>query len=67
VSYGKNHDFRREIPIDDTKRKSPEDVFSEIAEVDRPALGSFSDSFNRLLEGGFKVDGCDAAAFSIPS
>ncbi|MCU1310772.1 MAG: hypothetical protein JWO20_1897 [Candidatus Angelobacter sp.] len=67
VSYAKNHDFRREIPVDDTERKLPENVFSEIAEVDRPALGSFSDSFDRLLEGGFKVDGCDAAAMRLRS
>jgi len=58
MSDRENYNFRREIPIDDTERKLPEDVFSEIPKVDRPPLGSFSDSFNRLLKGGFEVDRC---------
>ena len=54
-----NYDFGREVTVNDAEGKLLEDVFSKIPEVDRPALGSFSDSFNRLLEGGFEVERCD--------
>jgi hypothetical protein len=66
MSYRKNYDLRREILIRDAERKLPEDVSSEIPEVNWPPLGSFPDSLYSLFKGGFKVDGCYRAAFSIP-
>jgi hypothetical protein len=66
MSYGENHNFRREILIHDAERKLPEDVSSEIPEVNWPTLGSSADSLYSLLKGGFKVDSCYRAAFSIP-
>jgi hypothetical protein len=67
MSDGENDNFSRELSIDDAEGKLPEDVFSKISEVDWPAPGSFSDSFNRLLEGGFEVERRDEATISVPS
>src|SRR5258708_30583939 len=55
VSDGKHHDFGREILIRDAEGKLAENVFSEILEVDGPAVGSFFDSCYCLLEGPFKT------------
>ena len=67
MSDRENHDLSREFSIHDAERKLLEDVFPKISEVDWPALGSFSDSFSRLLEGGFEVERGDQATISVPS
>jgi hypothetical protein len=45
MSYRKNDNFRRVILIDDTEWELPEDVLSEIPEVDWPTPGSLPDPF----------------------
>ena len=62
-----NYDFGREILIDDAEGKLPERVFLEISEISRPAMGSFSNSVDRLFEDVLKVDGCDGTAVPIPA
>src|SRR5437899_2566174 len=62
VSDRKNYDFRREVLIHNAEGK-----FSEIRDVDWPALGRFSDSSCRLLKGTFKIDCCNQATLSIPT
>ncbi len=59
--------FRRKVLIHNAEGKLAEGIFSEIPEVDWPAMGSFSDSPYRLLKGVFKVDRCNQATLSIPS
>jgi len=49
------------------KGNLPEDVFSEILEVDWPAMWSFSDSFYRLPKRALEVICCNHAAVSIPT
>jgi len=50
MSHRKNYDLRRKILIHNAKGKLPEGIFSEILEIDGPALGSFSDSCYRLIK-----------------
>ena len=66
MSHRKDYDFRRKILINDAERKLPESIFSEIVELDWPALGSFPDFFYRILKNIFKVDRRNQAALSIP-
>jgi hypothetical protein len=66
VSHSKDHDPRRQLLIHKAEGKLPESIFSEIHEVDWPALGSVSDFFYCLTEGAFKIDGCNWAALPIP-
>jgi hypothetical protein len=61
------NNFVRKILIDDAERELPEDVSSEIPEVEGPALGSGPDSFYRSLDGGFKIGCSNAAAISVPA
>jgi hypothetical protein len=67
VSHSKNYDLGREILVDDAEGKLPEGVFSEIGDVDWPALRRFPDSSYRLLKTSLKVNRCDQAALSVPS
>src|ERR1700680_912304 len=67
MSDCQNYDFRRKVLIYKAKRKLPEGIFSEISDVDWPALRSFPDSSYRLLKGAFKVNRRNQAALSIPS
>jgi len=66
VSHRKDHDPSRKLLIHKAEGKLPESIFSEIHEVDRPALRSFSDFFYCLTKGALKIDGCNWAALSIP-
>jgi len=66
VSHRKDYDPRGKLLIHKAEGKLPESIFSEIHEVDRPALRSFSDFFYCQTKGAFKIDGCNWAAFSIP-
>jgi hypothetical protein len=61
MSYRKDYDFRREVLIHKTGGKLPESIFSEIIEVDWPAMGGFRDSSYRLVKGAFKVNRCNQA------
>jgi hypothetical protein len=54
VSNRKNYDFRREVLIHNAEGKLSEGVFSEILEIDGPALGSFADSACRLNKRAFQ-------------
>jgi hypothetical protein len=66
VSHRKDHDPRSKLLIHQAEGKLPESIFSEIHEVDRPALRSFPDFFYCLAKGAFKIDGSNWAALSIP-
>jgi hypothetical protein len=66
VSHSKDYDLRREILIQ-VKGKLPESVFSEIGEVDWPALWRFRDPFYRMRKGTFKVNRSNHAALAVPS
>ncbi len=66
MGYCENHDFGREVPINDAERKLLKGVFSKVSEVDGPSPWRLSDSFSRLLEGGFEVERGDEAAVSVP-
>src|SRR5450755_1095453 len=52
VSHCKDHDRRRKLLIHKTEGKLPESIFSEIREVNWPALRSFSD-FSIALQKAF--------------
>ncbi len=66
VSHRKDHDPSRKLLIHKAEGKLPESIFSEIHEVDRPALRSFSDFFDRLTKGVFKIDCRNWTALAIP-
>jgi len=66
VCHRKDHDLRSKLLIHKAEGKLPESIFSEIQEVDWPALRSFSDFFYCLTEGAFKIAGRNWAALSIP-
>jgi hypothetical protein len=67
MSHGKDYDLRREILIHDAEGKLPEGVFSEIGDVDWPALRRFPDSSYRPLKSTFKVNRRNEGALSVPS
>jgi hypothetical protein len=67
VSHGEDYDLKREILVHNAEGKLPETVFSEIGDVDWPALRRFPDSSYRLLKSTFKVNRCNEAALSVPS
>src|SRR5437660_18109 len=56
MSHCKNYDFRGKILIHNAEGKLSEGVFSEIPEVNWPAMRSFSDSFYRLPKRALKVN-----------
>ena len=66
VSYRKYYDFRREFLVDQAERKLPQDILSEVVEVNWPTLRRFPDSRYGFFEGGLKVDRRNEAAFPIP-
>jgi hypothetical protein len=57
VSQRTDRDPVSKLLIDKAEGKLPERVFSEVHEVDRPALRSFSDFFYFLTEEAFEIDG----------
>ena len=62
MSHGEDYDLRGKILVHNAKGKLPEGVFSEIGDVDWPALRRFSDSSYSLLKSTFKVNRCNQAA-----
>jgi hypothetical protein len=66
MSQRKDHDPRSQLLIHKAEGKLPESIFSEIHEVDRPALRNFSDFFYCLTKGAFKIDGRNWTALAIP-
>jgi hypothetical protein len=67
VRHGKDYGLGGEILIQDAEGELTESVFSEIVDVDRPALRGFPDSSYRPLESTFEVNRCNQTALSIPS
>lgn len=66
MGHGKDYDLMGEILIHDAERKLPKGVFSEVGDVDWPALRRFPDSSYCVFESTFKVNRCNHTALSVP-
>jgi hypothetical protein len=64
---GKDDYLQERFLIDDGEGKLAKSVFAEIAEVEGPPLGSFSDSFDCLPDSTLKLLCSDWALIQIPS
>jgi len=62
MSHRKNYELGREILIHNAEGKLSEGIFSEILEIDGPAMGSFSDSCYGLIKSALKANCCSQAS-----